>query len=512
MDGEMDKARELQRFLRFLIIYNAVRALTETSLAFGCIAFFRISDEVGAHQFGVWLVDDLLSLSVLTALVLGAFITTQALVARRFIFDEVLPVALRAEADERECLRLLELSQRMRITFALAGLAGYVVWGAAVRLFVAPHLHDVFGPTLAIGGVMVFLYYVRLHELNLVPLLSYGGPELRERLEQVQRRWFIYRLLRRLQAAAGRLLTALGWGKEVAKGMHGPELGSEQHAWIMTPYSLLVVLDLVVAVAIILVVVDRALDDPTLAARRFVMSLLLIAICLLFVARAVRFLFGLAPRNPDSAFQRAAAETVGLISADAAEQESDARFARVDTRTGLGTHRAFVAGMRNRDHERAQGQGTPWVLVLIDVDHFKRANDTLGYRGADEILVGLARELEQRLCGRYRGHAFRFAGDELTVVLNGVPPHEGTAWAKRLACAVRAKGREWTHGAMDVTISVGVAGVAELPDPEPSGTTSPASRVFDLANERLIVAKRARDRVVGPERDDGAFLARRRSA
>lgn len=511
MDDEIDKARELERFLRFLIIYNAIRALTETSLAFGCIAFFRSLSEMGEHLFGVWLVHDLLSLSVLTALVLGVFVITQAIIAKRFIFEEVLPVALRTDVDERECVRLLERGQRLRIAFALAGLAGYVAWGVAVRLFVAPHLSGVFGPTLAIGVVMVFLYYVRLHELNVAPMLSYGCSELRERLEQVQRRWFIYRLLRLLQAASGRLLTGLGWGKEVAKGMHGPELGSEQHAWIMTPYSLLVVLDFVVAVAIILVVVDRALDDPTIAARRFVMSLLLIAIFLLFVARVVRFLFGLAPRNPDSRFQRAAAETVGLLSAKAAEQESDARVARVDTRTGLGTHRAFLAHMRNRDHEWAHGHRACWVLVLIDVDHFKRANDTLGYRGADEILVRLAQELEYRLAGRHRGHAFRFAGDELTVVLNGIPPHEGTAWAKRLARAVRAKGREWTQGAIDVTISVGVAGVGELTEQEPNGMASLASRVFDLANERLLVAKRNRDGVVGPE-DDGSMLMQGHSA
>ncbi|GGM67654.1 hypothetical protein GCM10011608_61090 [Micromonospora sonchi] len=86
------------------------------------------------------------------------------------------------------------------------------------------------------------------------------------------------------------------------------------------------------------------------------------------------------------------------------------------------------------------------ALLAIDVDGFKRVNDTYGHQAGDRVLIGLARALEGAL--RQGDELYRIGGDEFVAVIEVSRPDEAVRVAERLAEAARRIGR---------TISVGVA-------------------------------------------------------
>jgi PleD family two-component response regulator len=91
-----------------------------------------------------------------------------------------------------------------------------------------------------------------------------------------------------------------------------------------------------------------------------------------------------------------------------------AAAARTDPKTGLLNATAW---QREADTEvaRAQRTGSPLALLLVDVDHFKRVNDSHGHLIGDEVLRALATELRQQ--ARESDVVGRFGGEEFTVLL-----------------------------------------------------------------------------------------------
>ena len=82
-----------------------------------------------------------------------------------------------------------------------------------------------------------------------------------------------------------------------------------------------------------------------------------------------------------------------------------AKDARTDNLTGLGNHRAYQAALRGVIAD-AQREGTEFSLCIVDVDDFKRINDTYGHQVGDDVLVALAEILRNAP----EGEAFRLAG------------------------------------------------------------------------------------------------------
>jgi diguanylate cyclase (GGDEF)-like protein len=112
---------------------------------------------------------------------------------------------------------------------------------------------------------------------------------------------------------------------------------------------------------------------------------------------------------------------------------------------------------------RAARERTPLSLIMMDVDFFKRYNDTYGHAAGDECLRLVARVLAATV-NRPADLAARFGGEEFAVLL----PNTAQEGARRIAQAicegVRAAGM--AHGASDlgvVTISAGVATVVPAP-------------------------------------------------
>ena len=104
-------------------------------------------------------------------------------------------------------------------------------------------------------------------------------------------------------------------------------------------------------------------------------------------------------------------------------------------------------------------------MLFVDLDHFKVINDSLGHAAGDRLLVAVADRLRAAI--RPSDTLARFAGDEFTILCNGVPD-EATAveLAERVAAAV-AKPLALVEGEVFVTASVGIAlGGGELETPE----------------------------------------------
>ncbi|GAA2438811.1 GGDEF domain-containing protein [Actinomadura vinacea] len=128
--------------------------------------------------------------------------------------------------------------------------------------------------------------------------------------------------------------------------------------------------------------------------------------------------------------------------------------ARTDAKTGLLNAAAW---QREADTELARTQRThdPLALLLIDIDHFKRVNDTHGHLVGDQVLVGVA----NTLCGQLRDYDVvgRFGGEEFVVLLPGADTVEACRVAERLRGRVRRLAVPAEEGTVGVTISVGVA-------------------------------------------------------
>ena len=133
--------------------------------------------------------------------------------------------------------------------------------------------------------------------------------------------------------------------------------------------------------------------------------------------------------------------------------------------------------------------GTQLTIGLVDVDHFKRTNDTRSHAVGDEVLRLVASALETTAAGVEGGLAARMGGDEFLLLLPGINRREGVDRLDRLRREI--SGREWADvtGGVAVTVSIGVA-VAP-------GDGVEHSILLALADRNMYLAKRGgRDRLV----------------
>ncbi len=155
-----------------------------------------------------------------------------------------------------------------------------------------------------------------------------------------------------------------------------------------------------------------------------------------------------------------------------------------DSLTGLLKHTKITEALR-MELSRARRQGLPLSFVMLDIDHFKRVNDTYGHLAGDHILKSLAYLLRQRL--RKSDIIGRYGGEEFAIVM----PDTDMAVAARVIDAVRDGFanivHHWNGVEIRCSFSVGVAG---------SDHYSEADDLVNAADNALYDAKDAgRNRV-----------------
>lgn len=158
-----------------------------------------------------------------------------------------------------------------------------------------------------------------------------------------------------------------------------------------------------------------------------------------------------------------------------------------DPLTGVPNRRAFDANLP-RLAAAAHASGTPLTLAIVDIDHFKRINDSFGHSVGDEVLRRVARILREE--SREVDRCARYGGDELVLCLPVELP-EATGALTRLAGAVAD--HDWSAVAPGLTVTVST-GLAELA----AGDT--ATTLFWAADQSLLTAKRNRRPATGPVR------------
>jgi len=173
-----------------------------------------------------------------------------------------------------------------------------------------------------------------------------------------------------------------------------------------------------------------------------------------------------------------------------ARKEAERRLedlARLDPLTGVANRRYF----RERAEEelaRAERYARPVAVLLLDVDHFKKVNDSYGHQTGDEVLKRVAAECQRNLRGT---DVFgRYGGEEFVCLLAESGPEDARRAAERMREAVADARWSLADRTVTATISVGLAC-------RPSGAAETLDRLVQKADEALYAAKAAgRNRVM----------------
>ncbi|WP_417467641.1 diguanylate cyclase [Maricaulis sp.] len=136
-------------------------------------------------------------------------------------------------------------------------------------------------------------------------------------------------------------------------------------------------------------------------------------------------------------------------------QKQFRQLAETDPLTGAANRRALMQSLE-ADTAQAHSQGTQVAVVMLDLDHFKRVNDTHGHAIGDLVLVETVKAVQACLPGRER--LGRLGGEEFVVVLPDATPEFAAIMAERVRHAVEAMQIVNSLGeAVPVTASLGVS-------------------------------------------------------
>ena len=138
----------------------------------------------------------------------------------------------------------------------------------------------------------------------------------------------------------------------------------------------------------------------------------------------------------------------------AAMQEQRLRAA-TDDLTGLANRREFMAAL-TREFARASREHVPLSLAIIDIDHFKRVNDSFGHPAGDRVIRDIAR---LAAAGMRAGDLVgRLGGEEFGILMPLTAAGAATAACERLRCNIHDRQVPLPSGRMvSVTLSSGVA-------------------------------------------------------
>jgi diguanylate cyclase (GGDEF)-like protein len=163
-------------------------------------------------------------------------------------------------------------------------------------------------------------------------------------------------------------------------------------------------------------------------------------------------------------------------------------------------HRDPLTRAYNRKHfgERLRSEighavrhRTQLSLIMFDIDHFKKINDTYGHPGGDAVLRAISAAILRVI--RVEDVFARVGGEEFALLARGIDGKNGVLFAERLRRGIERLNVPWEGKTIPVTSSFGVATVAEVPTP-PDGDA-----LVSMADKRLYEAKTGgRNRVVGP--------------
>ena len=129
-----------------------------------------------------------------------------------------------------------------------------------------------------------------------------------------------------------------------------------------------------------------------------------------------------------------------------------------DGLTGL-LNRRYWESCLEREFARHQRYDNPVSLVIFDIDHFKRVNDTYGHQTGDEVIRETARITSQLV--RETDFAGRYGGEEFVVLLPGTTLDGAAQFAERLRSTIERQQLDYQGSPLTFTVSLGVATLAD---------------------------------------------------
>ena len=160
-----------------------------------------------------------------------------------------------------------------------------------------------------------------------------------------------------------------------------------------------------------------------------------------------------------------------------------------DSLTGL-YNRCYVMEKIECEMNRSLRHGSPMAVLMMDIDHFKRVNDTWGHSVGDLVLKSVGQILRDS-CRVYDVPG-RYGGEEFCVVLPETPLDNSPAVAERIRTRVEMSAVAFDGANINVTTSIGIAGI----DAATADAILTAPALIDRADRALYVAKhRGRNRV-----------------
>lgn len=210
--------------------------------------------------------------------------------------------------------------------------------------------------------------------------------------------------------------------------------------------------------------------------------------------RLIHELFGIIKyaEETEARFQELEQRMLGLQRENLDLVVKNRRLSEVSTRdalTGL-YNRWFVMEKIDSEINRALRHGSPMSLLMLDIDHFKRINDTWGHPAGDQVLQAIGKLLRDS-CRVYDVPG-RYGGEEFCIVLPETKPGNTTIVAERIRRRLEETALACGDGSVVVTASMGIAGM----EAENEGEILSPAALIDRADRALYTAKhRGRNRV-----------------
>jgi diguanylate cyclase (GGDEF)-like protein len=180
---------------------------------------------------------------------------------------------------------------------------------------------------------------------------------------------------------------------------------------------------------------------------------------------------------------RLCANLAAIAIHNARTYEEMERQAISDGLTGIHNYRHFHESLK-AEVRRAGRYGECFCLLMMDLDHFKAVNDTIGHQKGDDVLRAVAGVL--RSCSRESDYLARYGGEEFAMILPRTTLDEAQTLAERIRVSVSAL--DPGHPDLHVTVSIGVAAFPE--------SAEDSDGVIGAADSALLRAKaQGRNRV-----------------
>jgi diguanylate cyclase (GGDEF)-like protein len=155
------------------------------------------------------------------------------------------------------------------------------------------------------------------------------------------------------------------------------------------------------------------------------------------------------------------------------------RLSQIDGLTGL-YNRRFINEIYRREWKNAMEHHIPLGVLMIDIDYFKKYNDTFGHLEGDACLQKIAGTIEEtvRDAGAYTG---RFGGEEFIVLMKGADLHQCTQAADRIIGNVSSLEISCMPSDYHVSVSVGIGRLIPTEDMNPESLINTADQALYCA-------------------------------